>query len=181
MGLDEPDLVRKSINGDQSAYQLLLDQHLSSVSNFVMRMMANTAEADDIIQETFIRLWTHGDKFNPEKAQLTTWLHNIAHNLCIDHFRKFKRLVEEPSTEKASTLAGPEDKAIQADMTATVQEAMMKLPERQRSAIIMCHYQGLSNKDAAMILDVSVDALESLMARGRRKLKQMLLVDGQLQ
>jgi RNA polymerase sigma-70 factor (ECF subfamily) len=180
MVLDESDLVRQSANGDHSAYQLLLDRHLFSVSNFVMRMMANTTEAEDIIQETFIRLWTHGYKFDPGKAQLSTWLHNIAHNLCIDYFRKFNRVVNEPTEDKVSNQAGPEEKAMQADMSATVQEAMMKLPERQRSAIIMCHYQGLSNKDAAMILDISIDALESLMARGRKKLKQMLIVEGQL-
>jgi len=178
--VDESDLVKKSVEGDQLAYQQLLDQHLPPVSSFVMRMMANSAEADDIIQETFIRLWTHGGKFDPGKAKLTTWLHNIAHNLCIDHFRKFNRLVDGFTTEEASNQPGPEEKYIQQDLNTSVQEAMMSLPERQRSAIIMCHYQGLSNKDAATILDVSVDALESLMARGRRKLKQLLLADGEM-
>ena len=56
MGVDEADLIRKSVSGDESAYELLLEQHLPSLTNYVMRMMANTAEADDIIQETFIRL-----------------------------------------------------------------------------------------------------------------------------
>ena len=181
MRVDEYDLVKKSVDGDQSAYQHLLDQHLSSVSNFVMRMMANAAEADDIIQETFIRLWTHGHKFDPRKAKLTTWLHNIAHNLCIDHFRKFNRMVNESPDDEVSDQAGPEEKFMQQDMAATIQDAMMRLPEKQRSAIIMCHYQGFSNRDAAKMLDVSVDALESLMARGRRKLRQILKIDGQLQ
>jgi RNA polymerase sigma-70 factor, ECF subfamily len=178
MRVDEADLVGKSVAGDQSAYQLLLDQHLPSVSNYVMRMMANRAEADDIIQETFIRLWTHGHKFDPEKARLTTWLHNIAHNLCIDHIRKFKRMADEPPTDEMLDYGGPEEEMIDQKLSSSVQEAMMSLPERQRSAIIMCHYQGLSNKDAAIILDTTVDALESLMARGRRKLKQLLVTDG---
>ena len=176
--MDEYDLVKKSVGGDQNAYQLLLDEHLPPLSNFVMRMMANSAEAEDIIQETFLRLWTHGSKYDPGKAKLTTWLHNIAHNLCIDHFRKFNRLVDESSTEEVPVESGPEENYIQQTISKTVQEAMMDLPERQRSAIIMCHYQGLSNKDAAMILNVKVEALESLMARGRRKLRKILKVDG---
>lgn len=174
MGVDEADLIRRSVNGDESAFELLLEQYLPSLTNYVMRMMANTAEADDIIQETFIRLWTHGQKFNPGTAKLTTWLHNIAHNLCIDHFRKHSRLVGESAEQYDAGATGPEQDYIRQRQVSSIHEAMITLPERQRSAIIMCHYQGLSNKDAAAVLDVSVDALESLMARGRRKLKDIL-------
>ncbi len=174
MGVDEANLIRKSVNGDESAFELLLEQHLPSLSNYVMRMMANTAQADDLIQETFIRLWTHGRKFNPKYAKLTTWLHNIAHNLCIDYFRKHNRLVGESTELHDVQASGPEQDFIQQSQARKIQESMMALPERQRSAIIMCHYQGMSNKDAAAVLDVSVDALESLMARGRKKLKDMV-------
>ncbi|MCH8257402.1 MAG: sigma-70 family RNA polymerase sigma factor [Proteobacteria bacterium] len=174
MGVDEADLIRESVNGDESAYELLLEQHLPSLTNYVMRMMANTAEADDIIQETFIRLWTHGQTFNPRYAKLTTWLHNIAHNLCIDHFRKHNRMIGEPTEQPDVEARGPEQGYIQQRQVRSIQEAMMALPEKQRSAIIMCHYQGLSNKDAAAVIEISIEALESLMARGRKKLKDIL-------
>jgi RNA polymerase sigma-70 factor (ECF subfamily) len=174
MGVDESDLIKQSVAGDESAYQLLLEKHLPSLSNYVMRMMANTAEADDIIQETFIRLWTRGNKFNPETARLTTWLHNIAHNLCIDYFRKSNRLVDDSVEQPNAEVSGPEEALTRQGLVKSIQQAMMSLPERQRSAIIMCHYQGLSNKDAAVVLDMSVDALESLMARGRKKLRKLL-------
>lgn len=177
--MDEADLIKQSVAGDESAYQLLIEKHLPSLSNYVMRMMANTAEAEDIIQETFIRLWSRGNKFNPEVARLTTWLHNIAHNLCIDHFRKVNRIVDDPALQTVTETSGPEEKLSQQGLVKSVQEAMMSLPERQRSAIIMCHYQGLSNKDAAVVLDVSVDALESLMARGRHKLRKLLASDNE--
>jgi RNA polymerase sigma-70 factor (ECF subfamily) len=177
MGVDESELIKQSVAGDESAYRLLLEKHLPSLSNYVMRMMANTAEADDIIQETFIRLWTRGNKFNPETAKLTTWLHNIAHNLCIDHFRKSSRLVNNSIEQPIAVAPGPEEDLAQQGLAKNIQQAMMSLPERQRSAIIMCHYQGLSNKDAAVVLNVSVDALESLMARGRKKLRTLLESD----
>lgn len=179
MEVDEADLIKRSVAGDESAYRRLLEKHLPSLSNYVMRMMANTADADDIIQETFIRLWTRGNKFNPETARLTTWLHNIAHNLCIDYFRKYNRLVGDSVKQPIAEASGPEEDLIQHGLVESIAHAMMSLPERQRSAIIMCHYQGLSNKDAALILDVSVDALESLMARGRKKLRKLLESDNE--
>jgi RNA polymerase sigma-70 factor, ECF subfamily len=177
-GVDESELISRSVGGDESAYQLLVEQHLPSLSGYVMRMMANAAEAEDIIQETFIRLWTHGYRYRPGSAKLTTWLHNIAHNLCIDYFRKHNRLVDI-SDEPDEEIPGPENNYAQHGLKKDIQDAMMAIPERQRSAIIMCHYQGLSNKDAAIVLGITVDALESLMVRGRKKLRSMLTLNWQ--
>tara|TARA_B100001964_G_scaffold43030_1_gene47813 strand:+ start:2397 stop:2951 length:555 start_codon:yes stop_codon:yes gene_type:complete len=179
IGVDEANLISRSVGGDKSAYQLLVEHHLPPLSNYVMRMMANATEADDIIQETFVRLWTHGHKYNPKLAKLTTWLHNIAHNLCIDYFRMTDRLVPESADHPEQESSSPEENYIRQDLAMDIQAAMMTIPERQRSAIIMCHYQGLSNRDAAGVLGVSVDALESLMARGRRKLRQNLSTNWQ--
>ena len=179
MGVDEADLIGRSVGGDESAYELLVEQHLPSLSSYVMRMMANAAEADDIIQETFIRLWTDGYKYKPRSAKLTTWLHNIAHNLCIDYFRKHNRLIAEEGEQPDAAVIGPEENYIRHSLGRHIQGAMMAIPERQRSAIIMCHYQGLSNRDAASVIGVSVEALESLMARGRKKLRNILTLDWQ--
>ena len=177
MEVDESELIRAMVAGDESAYRKLLDRHLPSLSNYVMRMMGNTADADDIVQETLIRLWTRGHQFSFKKTKLTTWLHKIAHNLCIDHFRKYQRLVNENLVQEVALTSGPETRLVQQGLSRDIKRAMMVLPERQRSAIIMCHYQGLSNKEAAIVLDISVDALESLMVRGRGKLRQILAAD----
>ena len=177
MEADELDLIRRMVAGEESAYRKLLEKHLPPLSNYVIRMMVNTADADDIVQETLIRLWTRGDQFSPEKTKLTTWLHKIAHNLCIDHFRKYRRSIDEHPVQEVALTSGPETSRVQQGLSRDITQAMMALPERQRSAIIMCHYQGLSNKEAAIVLDISVDALESLMARGRGKLRQILAAD----
>ena len=156
------------------AYQTILDNQLPSISRFVARMMGNTSEAEDITQEVFLRLWTHAARFDASASKLSTWLHNIAHNLCIDHFRKQKRLVDQEPDVNIEGGDEP-DAALLAEIDAnSIKEGMMMLPERQRSAIIMCHYQGLSNKETAQILDISVDALESLLARGRKTLRKLL-------
>lgn len=156
------------------AYQAILDDQLPSIGRFVARMLGNASEAEDITQEVFLRLWTHAGRFDPSASKLSTWLHNIAHNLCIDYFRKHKRLVDQEPDP--NIVGGDEpDALLLAKIDAdNIKVGMMKLPERQRSAIIMCHYQGLSNKEAAEILDVSVDALESLLARGRKTLRGIL-------
>ncbi len=183
MAVDELKLVQQSVAGDETAYRLLLEKHLPSLSGYVVRMLGNAAEADDIIQETSLRLWTRGKQFDPQKTKLTTWLHNIAHNLCIDYFRKHSRVMVKPVDEVEAHAhiksAGPETDSINEGLKLNIATAMMQIPERQRSAIIMCHYQGLSNKDAAAILDVSVDALESLMARGRQKLRTLLALNNE--
>jgi RNA polymerase sigma-70 factor (ECF subfamily) len=136
-------------------------------------MMNSGPETEDITQEVFLRLWTQAGRFNPTTARLSTWLHKIAHNLCIDFLRKQGRLTEEfPEEPEASD--EPDAQLLASRSANDTREALSGLPERQRSAIIMSHYQGLSNKETAEILSVSVDALESLLVRARRTLRNTL-------
>ena len=170
----EADLVEQVNAGDENAYKILLDKNLAALTRYVGRMMGNSAEVEDIVQETFIRLWTQGARYDPAAAKLSTWLHNIAHNLCIDHFRKHNRMVLDNELDRPSDDETLLNELVDVENAALIGKSLMQLPKRQRSAIVMCHYQGMSNKEAAGILDVSVDALESLMARGRRKLRELL-------
>ena len=165
-------LVQRVAQGDEAAYSLLVARHLPALGRYVVRMMANHADADDVVQDTFIRFWTNATKFDPQQSRLTTWLHNIAHNLCIDYFRKHNRLVGEVDDEQS--VRGPEVDSEQRETARKIDQLMMQLPERQRSAIIMCHYQGMSNKEVADVLDISVRALESLLVRGRNSLRKGL-------
>ena len=171
--------------------------HLSGINRYTVRMIGNASNAEDITQEVFLRLWARADSYKPEASKLSTWLHNIAHNLCIDYFRKNNRFIQDSSeiyeTEENLHLASvsdrphgiatsgsdePEHELAKKTRDHDVKKALMTLPERQRSAIIMCHYQGISNKDAAHIMEISVDALESLLSRGRLKLRKLLTEDG---
>jgi RNA polymerase sigma-70 factor (ECF subfamily) len=170
---DEALVVQVTL-GNRDAYQQLLSRQLSPMSHYVTRMMGHNADTEDILQEVFLRLWTHADRYKPEVAKVSTWLHSIAHHLCIDHLRKHQRLVLTAAPPE--NIGGEEPDALlsRSHANSRVMQALTTLPERQRSAIILCHYQELSNKDAASILEVSVDALESLLARGRRNLKTRL-------
>ena len=101
MTTDEETLVLKVAAGDESAFATLTSRHLPAVSAYVMRMMAGHADAEDVIQETFLRFWTRASQFDGRKSRLTTWLHNIAHNLTIDYFRRSGRFVGEDAGDPA--------------------------------------------------------------------------------
>lgn len=169
----EAALIARVQSGDGAAFQLLLQQNLPVIHQYANRMLGNPAEAADIAQEVFIRFWQKSATFDPSRAKLSTWLHQIAHNLCMDFFRKHSRLtgldeLDEPLSQPLETELGRQQK------NEHMKILISKLPERQRSALILCHYQGLSNKQAAKILAVSIDALESLLSRARRTLKHNL-------
>ena len=170
----EAELVQRVHQGDKLAFRQLLDEHLGPVSHFVARMTDDAALAEDIAQEVFLRLWTQADRFDPARAKLSTWLHNIARNLCIDHFRKQRRIVDEDDFDRFESGDEPGMAAIEAATGDAMRQSLAALPESQRSAIVLCYYQGFSNRDAAGILGINVAALESLLARGRRRLKTLL-------
>jgi RNA polymerase sigma-70 factor (ECF subfamily) len=169
----EIDLMRRTARGDAVAFRALADAHLAKIMNFANRILHDRNDAEDVAQETFLRLWKDAGRYRPT-ARLTTWLHRIAHNLCIDRLRKRReRPTDTLDEERSSTEPGGllDRKRVAVD----VGHALSELPERQRVAITLIHYQGLSNVEAAAVLDVSIDALESLLARARRSLRDKLL------
>ena len=170
-GSDEA-LMRRIRAGDRPAFTVLLNRHLKAVTGFSYRMLMDAAEAEDVAQETFLRLWRYRDKWRPE-AQLRTWLFRVARNLCIDRFRR-RKVVTDQIPEQADPRGGPAADLERRQSSRLLNSAMKRLPERQRAAIALVYHQELSNIEAAGILGVSVDALESLLSRGRRGLKKRL-------
>lgn len=167
--------MRRVAGGDRAAFRVLVNAHQRALSAYARRMLSDRHGAEDIVQETFLRLWSRAGSFDSSAARLTTWLHNIAHNLCIDSFRRNSRIsFGADENAEQSAVPGPEASQEAAERDARVRLAIESLPERQRSALLLCHYQGLSNRDAATILEVSLEALESLLARARRQLKKQL-------
>lgn len=173
--MTDEELMKAVCSGDQSAYQTIVKQHLTPISHYVYRILGNQKDAEDITQEVFLKLWINAAKWNPEKAKLTTWLHRIAHNLCIDYLRKHGRVQTQESFEEE---AGESEFTNEDESNNKIQilnDAIGKLPENQRSALALCHYQGFSNKEAADIMNISVKALESAIARAKRSLRNQLL------
>jgi RNA polymerase sigma-70 factor (ECF subfamily) len=170
---DDRRVIEQVLAGSESAFRQIVDQHSQRIFNYVRRMTRNSTEAEDIAQETLIRFWVSRDRFDPDRVKLTTWLHRIAHNLCVDYFRQ-RQLQERQVPVQSDNQDSPDTDYELSIRAAVVHKALMTLSERQRSAIVLCHYQNFSQHDAAHILDLSVDALESLLRRGRSKLKPIL-------
>jgi RNA polymerase sigma-70 factor (ECF subfamily) len=171
---EEQALVQRVAAGDRAAFARLLQHHQRSLSAYARRMLGDYALADDMVQETLLRLWSRAERFDPQASRLTTWLHRICHNLCVDGLRRRGRERAPDDSVESAAEQTPERDSMQEERARRVQAALAALPERQRSALLLCYYQGLSNREAASILDTSVEALESLLARGRRQLRNLL-------
>jgi RNA polymerase sigma-70 factor (ECF subfamily) len=170
--LTDEQVMTAIADGDQRVYADTVRQHGRAIGFYAFRMLGNKDSAEDIAQETFLRLWTHADRWQSDKASLSTWLHRIAHNLCIDMMRKDKSSqTDEYEDEIADQRQSAEQQQDSDERLQRLQSALMMLPERQRSALVLTHYQSLGNQAVASIMDVSVDALESLLARARRALR----------
>jgi RNA polymerase sigma-70 factor (ECF subfamily) len=139
--------------------------------------MKSQAEGEEIAQETFLRAWQNASKYEP-KAKLSTWLHTIARNIAIDRLRKKSRSEEafelDDERDEAPLSGRPSRLLAKKQEQDGVQQALAELPERQRSAILLCHVQGLTNPEIAMFLETSVEDTESLLARARRRLRQIV-------
>ncbi|HCI87646.1 MAG TPA: RNA polymerase sigma-70 factor, partial [Gammaproteobacteria bacterium] len=142
--MTDEELMLAVSKGDQSAYQTLVSQHLNAISHYAFRLLGNRKDTEDICQEVFLKLWTNASKWQPEKAKLTTWLHRITHNLCIDYLRKHGRthtsdtldigaaehLLETPQSDE-------QNESIAIDEKQRVNHAISLLPETQRSALML--------------------------------------------
>ncbi len=160
--------------GDPKAGRALVDDHLTHVLAVARRMLGDQAEAEDVAQDTFMRAWKAAARWEPGRAKLSTWLHRIAMNQCLDRLRKKKPEPLAADFDAPSDRPDPEAELYQQQMGRRIDGAIQALPERQRAAIVLSHYQHLSNQEASEVMGVSVEALESLLSRGRRALKQSL-------
>ncbi len=163
-------LMRRVGAGDAAACRLLVDRHLERIVGFAYRLLGDRSDAEDVAQDTFLRLWRHAHRWRP-RARLTTWLFRVAYNLCIDRLRARR---ETPSDPLPNPPANPAAHLQRSQVARIVGSALGTLPERQRTALALVYHQGLSNIDAAEVMDVSVEAVESLLARGRRGLRKRL-------
>ena len=173
MSADDPDagLVARIGQGDEAATRLLVNAKLPRLLALARRMLGDAAEAEDVAQETFLRAWRQAPRWRPGAARFDTWLHMVTLNLCRDRLRR-RREATLPELPEQTDPALPADAAMdEAAQGRVVEAAISALPERQREAILLVHYQDLSNIAAADAMDISVEALESLLARGRRSLR----------
>ncbi|MDE2181641.1 MAG: RNA polymerase sigma factor [Alphaproteobacteria bacterium] len=170
----DADLVARVGKGDRAAAQVLMARHLPRMLALARRMLPERAEAEDIVQESFLKLWTNAAKWRPGQAKFETWLYRVTLNLCYDRLRKKPSIGLDAVANMPDPGPPPDTGLDHAVMATAIEEALATLPDRQKAAILLCHYQERGNVEAAEILGVSVEALESLLSRGRRSLRTKL-------
>jgi RNA polymerase sigma factor (sigma-70 family) len=173
-GDPDEELVVRVGRGDPAAIQALMARKLPRMLQLARRMLDDAAEAEDVTQELFLRAWKQAPVWQPGAARFDTWLHRVAVNLCYDRLRRRREtLMAEPPEQ--TDPGPPPDRGLQArDIGRRVEAALAALPERQRQTVVLCHYQELSNIDAAALMGISIEALESLLSRARRALRLAL-------
>jgi RNA polymerase sigma-70 factor (ECF subfamily) len=174
--LDDDALLVLYANGDPLAARVLTGRLAPVVHAHAWRLLGDAAEAEDITQEALLRLWQMAPDWRPGEAKVTTWLYRVTANLATDRLRRRRGrnvnidAIPEPEDDRPRA----EDTMQDAARAQALQDALGQLPERQRQAVVLRHIEGLANPDIAEIMQVGVEAVESLVARGKRGLAAVL-------
>lgn len=170
----DEDLLALYAAGDASAARLLVERLAPRVLQLAQRLLQDRAEAEDVTQEAMVRLWQIAPRWVGGGAQPSTWLHRVAVNLATDRLRRRRSVgldqIDEPDDPAPSAV----EAMIDADRVRALDEALALLPERQRTAVVLRHLEGLTNPEIAIALEIGVEAVESLTARGKRRLTELL-------
>jgi RNA polymerase sigma-70 factor (ECF subfamily) len=170
----DQDLMLRVGTGDREACRVLVERHLDRILAFAERTLGNRGEAEEVAQEVFTRVWTHAARWEPRGAKVTTWLFRVAMNLCLNRIARRREVPLETAPDPVAPTPQPSEILESAEIGVRVNAALQSLPEKQRIAITLCHYQGWKNAEAAEMMDLSIEAVESLLSRGRRGLKKRL-------
>ena len=157
-------------NGDAAAARVLTLRLTPRVFSHAYRVLGDRDEAEDVAQEALIRLWKIAPDWRQGEAKVTTWLYRVVANLCTDRLRKARGVALDAVAEPADESRGPAETLLEQARMDALQAALGDLPERQRQAVVLRHIEGLGNPEIAEILEISVEAVESLTARGKRAL-----------
>ena len=172
--LEDAKLLARFAQGDRAAAQVLTARLAPVVYAQAFRMLGDRAEAEDITQDSLLRLWHAAPDWQAGQAKVTTWLYRVTSNLCIDKMRKSNRQSSDAVPEMPDDGPDMERRLQDSARAQALRAALSDLPDRQKQAMVLRHLEGLSNPDVAQIMQISVEAVESLMSRGKRSLADAL-------
>lgn len=177
--LSDESLMERVREHDHRAFSLLVERRSEMFYAAAYRMVMNKEEAEDIVQDAFLKIWDKPKIWKPGKgAKFTTWFYRIVMNMALDQLQKTKNNVPD-LVEKMVSDSPSQEKEMQLDQEQkALDEALKKLPEKQLMALNLCFYEEMSNKEAADVMGVSVKALESLLMRAKAGIKDNLYREG---
>lgn len=179
---DEPDdrtLLLGIQSKDEEAFAMLVRRHTQRFYRLAYRFTANREEAEDIVQDAFLKLWERPHVWNASSnASFTTWFYRVVVNLSLDKVKKKKPLPLIDDTRVKDDRASPEGELAEKQDALRIERALAALPKRQQVALNLCFYEGLSNQEAADVMQIHLKALQSLIMRAKTTLKQELMAKG---
>lgn len=173
---DAPDeaVLLAYANGDDTAARVLSQRFVPRVLAQATRMLADQAEAEDVAQDAMMRLWKIAPDWRQGDAQVSTWLYRVVANLCTDRWRKRRSVPLDDIAEPADPQISAAAQLQETSRLSALANALAQLPDRQAQAVSLRHLEGLSNPEIAEIMDISLRSVESLTARGKRALTEIL-------
>lgn len=172
--LDDAALLAHVAKGDAGAFSTLVDRHLPAILAVARRMLRDDAEAEDMAQEAMLRLWRASDRLEIGEYGARPWLRRVVSNLCIDRVRAGRNTTVVDEVPEQARPADQVQALERQDASQRVDAALKALPERQRLALVLFHYEGLSQIEVGKTMGISDEAVESLLSRARRSLKVAL-------
>jgi RNA polymerase sigma factor (sigma-70 family) len=179
---DDVRLMQLVGGGDTQAFEQLIEKHQMLVAGTVARMLGSSSDVEDIAQQVFIRVWKSARRYVP-RAKFKTWLLKITRNLVFNEMRRTKRrphvpLQSEPGVEdpllKDETNPAPDSTLLESELQQAIEDAIQRLPDTQRMALVLRRYEQLSYEQIAEVLDLSVPAVKSVLFRARTELRSRL-------
>ena len=179
------ELVARVAEGDEYAFQILVNRHQTSVLNLIYRFMGDRLKSEDLAQETFLQVWRSAKTYQ-RKSKFTTWLYRICANLCLNEIKSarrkkwlqfFKNNPDSKQSENEDLLdesPNPEDLLLARERNQQITNALQSLPENQRIALILKRYDNFSYEEISRVLGCSIAAVESLLVRAKRTLQKKL-------
>jgi RNA polymerase sigma-70 factor (ECF subfamily) len=170
----DEELINRLAANDEAAFRQLVERHIDRAFAIALRILGSRADAEDVVQDSMLKVWTHRGQWQHGRAKFSTWLYRVVTNRCIDLYR-------QPRTDNVDAVPEPIDtrpdvvSAMHRDeVTQMLESAMQRLPEQQRVAVILSYQENMSNGEIAEVMDTTVAAVESLLKRGRQQLRELL-------
>ena len=179
------ELVARVAEGDEYAFQILVNRHQTSVLNLIYRFLGDRLKSEDLAQETFLQVWRSAKTYQ-RKSKFTTWLYRICANLYLNEIKSarrkkwlqfFKNNPDSKQSENEDLLdesPNPEDLLLARERNQQITNALQSLPENQRIALILKRYDNFSYEEISRVLGCSIAAVESLLVRAKRTLQKKL-------
>jgi RNA polymerase sigma-70 factor, ECF subfamily len=171
---EDKDLLDRLATGDEAAFRLLVARHIDRAYAIALRILSNAADAEDVVQDTMLKVWTHRGRWQHGRAKFSTWLYRVVSNRCIDLRRKPRTENVDVVPEVADSKPDASSVIERAEMTDLLEAAMQRLSEHQRLAVILSYHENMSNGEIAEVMDTTIAAVESLLKRGRQQLRELL-------